>query len=50
MDNYSVADELTKLDDLRRRGIVTEAEFEEQKSKLLSSYDGFKGHRSGRNS
>jgi hypothetical protein len=37
MENYSVADKLTKLDDLRSRGIVTEAEVEEQKSKLLKA-------------
>lgn len=28
--------ELNKLDDLRRRGILTEAEFEAQKKKLLN--------------
>ena len=28
--------ELIKLDDLRKRGIITEAEFEQQKQKLLS--------------
>jgi hypothetical protein len=28
--------ELLKLDDLRKRGVITEAEFEAQKSKLLS--------------
>ena len=28
--------ELLKLDDLRKRGVITEAEFETQKSKLLS--------------
>ena len=27
--------ELIKLDDLRKKGIITEAEFEEQKKKLL---------------
>jgi hypothetical protein len=27
--------ELIKLDDLRKRGIITEAEFEAQKKKLL---------------
>lgn len=32
----SVADELTKLDDLRRRGVLSEAEFQAQKSDLLN--------------
>ena len=32
-----VADELTKLADLRDRGVLTEAEFEDQKSKLLAA-------------
>ncbi|MEE8599994.1 PH domain-containing protein [Euzebya tangerina] len=32
----SVADELTKLEDLRRRGVITVEEFEAQKAKLLS--------------
>jgi len=31
-----VADELEKLDGLRRRGVLTEAEFQAQKAKLLS--------------
>lgn len=30
--------ELLKLDDLRKRGIITEAEFEAQKAKLLSEH------------
>jgi hypothetical protein len=33
MDRY---DELIKLDDLRKKGIISEAEFETQKKKLLS--------------
>ncbi len=33
----SVADELAKLDDLRARGVITEAEFVAQKSRLLGS-------------
>ncbi len=33
----SVADELAKLDDLRARGVITEAEFIAQKSRLLGS-------------
>lgn len=33
-DLYS---ELTKLDDLRKRGILSEAEFEAQKKKLLAN-------------
>ncbi len=33
MDRY---DELNKLDDLRKRGVISEAEFEAQKKKLLS--------------
>ncbi|WP_370326187.1 PH domain-containing protein [Euzebya sp.] len=32
----SVADELTKLEDLRRRGVIDEAEFAAQKARLLS--------------
>lgn len=32
----SVADELTKLDDLRNRGIISEEEFAAQKARLLS--------------
>jgi hypothetical protein len=32
----SVGDELTKLADLKDRGVVTEAEFEHQKARLLS--------------
>lgn len=32
-----VADELKKLADLRDRGVLTEAEFETQKAKLLAS-------------
>jgi uncharacterized membrane protein YdbT with pleckstrin-like domain len=32
----SVADELTKLEDLRSRGVITEAEFTAQKTRLLS--------------
>ena len=32
-----VADELTKLADLRDRGVLTEAEFEAQKAKLLAA-------------
>jgi hypothetical protein len=35
-DTYS---ELLKLDDLRKRGILSEAEFDAQKKKLLSSSD-----------
>jgi hypothetical protein len=31
------ADELTKLADLRDRGVLTEAEFEAQKAKLLAA-------------
>lgn len=31
--------ELTKLDDLRKRGIITEAEFEAQKKKILNGND-----------
>lgn len=31
-----VADELLRLDDLRRRGLLTDAQFEAQKSKLLA--------------
>jgi ABC-type multidrug transport system fused ATPase/permease subunit len=30
------ADELTKLADLRERGVITDAEFEQQKAKLLA--------------
>jgi ABC-type multidrug transport system fused ATPase/permease subunit len=33
----STADELTNLADLKDRGVLTEAEFEAQKSKILSS-------------
>jgi len=33
-DTYS---ELVKLDDLRKRGIISEAEFQTQKAKLLSN-------------
>jgi hypothetical protein len=29
--------ELVKLDDLRKKGIITEAEFEAQKKKLLTA-------------
>jgi uncharacterized membrane protein YdbT with pleckstrin-like domain len=32
----SIADELSKLDDLRARGVISEAEFEAQKARLLS--------------
>ncbi|HYA69311.1 MAG TPA: SHOCT domain-containing protein [Acidimicrobiales bacterium] len=32
----STADELVKLDDLRKRGVITEEEFQAQKVKLLS--------------
>jgi hypothetical protein len=32
----SVADQLTKLADLKDRGVLTDAEFEAQKAKLLS--------------
>jgi len=35
-DNLAIADELQKLDALRTKGILTDAEFESQKSKLLS--------------
>lgn len=37
---YSVADELTKLDELRRRGVITDDEFDAQKRQLLGSGDG----------
>jgi hypothetical protein len=30
------ADELTKLADLRAKGVITDAEFEQQKAKLLA--------------
>jgi len=33
----SVADEIDKLDDLRRRGALTDAEFERQKAMVLAS-------------
>ncbi len=33
--NYSVADELLKLQNLREEGIITEKEFEEMKKKLM---------------
>jgi Short C-terminal domain len=32
----SSADELTKLADLRDRGVITEAEFQQGKAKILS--------------
>jgi hypothetical protein len=32
----STADELTKLADLRQQGVITDAEFERQKAKVLS--------------
>jgi hypothetical protein len=35
--SLSLYDELLKLDELRRRGILTESEFEAQKKKLLES-------------
>jgi hypothetical protein len=35
-NNASVADELTKLSQLKEKGILSEKEFEEQKKKLLS--------------
>ena len=33
--NYSVADELLKLQNLKEEGIITEKEFEEMKKKLM---------------
>ncbi|MBR3797556.1 MAG: SHOCT domain-containing protein [Bacteroidales bacterium] len=33
--NYSVADELLKLQNLKEEGIITEKEFEEMKRKLM---------------
>ena len=33
--NYSVADELHKLQNLKEEGIITEKEFEEMKKKLM---------------
>lgn len=36
LQNGSVYSELIKLDELRKKGILTEAEFEAQKQKLLS--------------
>ena len=33
----NVADQLSKLADLKAKGVITDAEFEEQKSKLLAS-------------
>lgn len=33
--NYSVADELLKLQNLKEEGIITEEEFEEMKRKLM---------------
>ncbi len=32
----SIADELTKLKDLKDKGILTDAEFDEQKAKILN--------------
>lgn len=34
---HSVADEIAKLDDLRRSGAITDAEFEDRKARLLES-------------
>ncbi|NQV18794.1 MAG: SHOCT domain-containing protein [Armatimonadetes bacterium] len=36
VDNNSVADELKKLADLKKQGIITEEEFDSQKEKILS--------------
>lgn len=36
VDLYSIADELMKLTELKTKGILTEAEFNKQKQKLLS--------------
>ena len=35
-DGQTPADELAKLADLRDRGIISESEFDEQKTKILS--------------
>jgi len=32
----SIADELIKLDELKSKGVITEAEFNQQKAKILS--------------
>ena len=36
-DGTSTADELSKLADLKAKGVITDAEFEQQKAKILSS-------------
>jgi hypothetical protein len=36
-DGPSSADELAKLADLRDRGVITDADFQQQKAKILSA-------------